>query len=108
MILDVISNDQNHKNDTFLKKYSRKTFFINVMIVTKMLRVYISVMVPDKPIVTIIDRQPIETHIQPFISHHDPSPVVTLKVTKGYIHEFDEKRSFLASFLARDFRLRSK
>ena len=56
MILDVISNDPNHKNDIFLQKYGRKTSFKNETMVTKMLHVYISVMVPDRPIVAIIDR----------------------------------------------------
>ena len=56
MILDVISNDPNHKNDTFLQKNGRKTSFKNVTMVTKMLHVYISVTVPDRPIVTIIHR----------------------------------------------------
>ena len=55
MILDVISNDPNHKNDTFLQKNGRKTSFKNVTMVTKMLHVYISVTVPDRPIVTIIN-----------------------------------------------------
>ena len=45
MILDVISNDPNHKNDTFLKENGRKTSFKNVTLVTKMLHVYISVTV---------------------------------------------------------------
>ena len=56
MILDVISNDPNHKNVMFLQKNGRKTSFKNVMMVTKMLHVYISVTVPDRPIVTIIHR----------------------------------------------------
>ena len=56
MILDVISNDPNHKNDRFLQKNGRKTSFKNVTMVTKMLHVYISVTVPDRPIVTIIHR----------------------------------------------------
>ena len=56
MILDVISNDPNHKNDTFLQKNGRKTSFKNVTMVTKMLHVYISVTVPDRAIVTIIHR----------------------------------------------------
>ena len=57
MIFDVISNDPNHKNVMFLqKKNGRKTSFKNVMMVTKMLHVYISVTVPDMPIVTIIHR----------------------------------------------------
>ena len=56
MILDVISNDPTHKNDTFLQKNGRKTSFKNVTMVTKMLHVYISVTVPDRPIVTIIHR----------------------------------------------------
>ena len=45
MILDVISNDPSHKNDTFLQKNGRKTSFKNVTLVTKMLHVYISVTV---------------------------------------------------------------
>ena len=56
MVLDVISNDPNHKNETFLKKYSRKKAIKNVTMVTKMLHVYISVTVPDRPIVTIYHR----------------------------------------------------
>ena len=56
MILDVISNDLSHKNDMFLQKYGQKTSFKNVTMVTKMLHVYISVTVPDRPIVAIIDR----------------------------------------------------
>ena len=40
----------------FKKKNGRKTSFENVMMVTKMLHVYISVTVPDRPIVTIIHR----------------------------------------------------
>ena len=54
MILEVISNDPNHKNDMFLQKYGRKTSFKNVTMFTKMLHFYISVTVPDRPIVTII------------------------------------------------------
>ena len=57
LILDVISNDLNHKNVTFFKKCVRKTSFKIVTIVTKMLRAYISVTVPDRPIVTIIHRK---------------------------------------------------
>ena len=56
MILDVISNDANRKNDMFLQKNGRKTSFKNISMVTKMLHVSISVMVPDRPIVAIIDR----------------------------------------------------
>ena len=56
LILDVISNDPNHKNDTFLKRNGRKTSFKIVTMVTKMLHVYILVTVPDRPIVTIIHR----------------------------------------------------
>ena len=56
LILDVISNDPNHKNDTFLKRNGRKTSFKIVIMVTKMLHVYILVTVPDRPIVTIIHR----------------------------------------------------
>ena len=56
MIHDVISNESNHKNDTFLKRHGRKTSFKNVTMVTKILHVYISVTVPDRPIVTIIHR----------------------------------------------------
>ena len=47
MVLDVISNDPNHINETFLKNYSRKKAIKNVTMVTKMLHVYISVTVPD-------------------------------------------------------------
>ena len=57
MILDVISNDLNHKNNMFLQTNGRKTSFKNVTMVTKMLHVYISVMVPDRLRVAIIDRQ---------------------------------------------------
>ena len=57
LILDVISNDPNHKNDTFFKRNGRKTSFKIVTMVTKMLHVYISVMVPDRLRVAIIDRQ---------------------------------------------------
>ena len=56
LILDVISNDPNNKNDTFLKRNGRKTSFKIVIMVTKMLHVYILVTVPDRPIVTIIHR----------------------------------------------------
>ena len=56
MIHDVMSNDANHKNYRFLQRNGRKTSFKNVTMVTKMLHVYISVTVPDKPIVTIIHR----------------------------------------------------
>ena len=56
MILDVISNDPNHKNDTFLKKMGEKRLSKNVTMATKMLHVYISVTVPDRPIVTIIHK----------------------------------------------------
>ena len=56
MIHDVISNETNHKNDRFLQRNGRKTSFKNVTMVTKMLPVYISVTVPDRPIVTIIHR----------------------------------------------------
>ena len=56
MILDVISNDSNHKNNAFLQKNGRKTSFKNITMVTKMLHVYISVTVRDIPIVTIIHR----------------------------------------------------
>ena len=56
MILDVICNDPNHKNDTFLKRNGRKTSLNIVTMVTKMLYVYILVTVPDRPIVTIIHR----------------------------------------------------
>ena len=56
LILDVISNDPNHKNNTFLQKNGRKTSFKNITMVTKMLHVYISVTVRDRPIVTIIHR----------------------------------------------------
>ena len=56
LILDVISNDPNNKNDTFLKRNGRKTSFKIVIMVTKMLHVYILVTMPDRPIVTIIHR----------------------------------------------------
>ena len=56
LIRAVISNDPNHENDTFLQKNGRKTSFKNVTMVTKMLHVYISVTVPDRPIVTVIHR----------------------------------------------------
>ena len=56
MIHDVISNDSNHQNAGFLQRNGRKTSFNNVTIVTKMLHVYISVTVRDRPIVTIIRR----------------------------------------------------
>ena len=56
MIHDDISNDTNHKNDRYLQRYGRKTSFKNVTMVTKMLHVYIAVMVRDRPIVTIIHR----------------------------------------------------
>ena len=59
MILDVISNDPNHKNDMFLQNNGhkkKKTSFKTVIIVTNMLHVYISVTVPDRPNVTIIHR----------------------------------------------------
>ena len=56
MILDVISNDPNHKNDMFLQNNGRKTSFKTVIMVTNMLHVYISVTVPDRPNVTIIHR----------------------------------------------------
>ena len=94
MILDVISNYPNHKNDTFHEKYSPENVLQNVTMVTQMLHVYISVTVLDRPIVTIIHR----TYIQPFISPHDLSPAVTVKVTNGHIHEFCEKRIFSVSF----------
>ena len=45
----------------------------------------------------------IGTHIQPFISHHDLCPAVTVRVTNGYIHEYYKKRIFLVSFRAREF-----
>ena len=56
MIHDVISNDNNHKNDRFLQINGRKKSFKNVTMVTKMLDLYISVTVRDRPIVTIIHR----------------------------------------------------
>ena len=56
MILDVIYNDPNHKNNMFIQKNGRKTSFKNITMVTKMLHVYISVTVRDRPIVTIIHR----------------------------------------------------
>ena len=54
MIHDVISNDTSHKNDRFLQRNGRKTSFENVTMVTKILHVYISVTVRNRPIVTII------------------------------------------------------
>ena len=56
LIRDVIFNEPNHKNDTILQKIGQKTCFKNVTMVTKILHVYISVTVPDRPIVTIIHR----------------------------------------------------
>ena len=56
MIHDGISNDKNHKSDRFIQKNWRKTSFKNVTMVTKMLHVYISVTVRDRPIVTIFHR----------------------------------------------------
>ena len=56
MIHDVISNDSNHKNDRFLQRNGRKKSIKNVTMVTKMLQVYISVTVRDRPLVTIIHR----------------------------------------------------
>ena len=56
MIHDVITNDTNHKNDRFQQRNGGKTSFKNVTMVTKMLHVYISVTVRDRPIVTIIHR----------------------------------------------------
>ena len=55
MILDVISNEASHKNYIFSKMFTKKSFKY-VTMVTKMLHVYISVMVPDRPIHTIIYR----------------------------------------------------
>ena len=55
-MLDVISNGLNHKNDMFLKRNGRETSFKNVTMLTQMLHVYISVTVPDRPIVTVIHR----------------------------------------------------
>ena len=56
MILDVICNNPNHKNDTFVQKKWGKTSFKNVTMVTKMLHVCISITVPDRPTVTINHR----------------------------------------------------
>ena len=56
MIHDVISNDTNHKNYRFLQRNGRKMSFKNVTMVTKMLHVYISVTVRDRPKVTIIHK----------------------------------------------------
>ena len=56
MILGDISNGPNHENDRFLQNNGRKTSFKHVTMVTKMLHVYISATVPDRPIVTIIHR----------------------------------------------------
>ena len=55
MILDVISNEASHKNYIFLKNVHEKVFQI-CNHGYKMLHVYISVMVPDRPIHTIIYR----------------------------------------------------
>ena len=52
---EVISNDPTHKNDMFLKNICEKRIKY-VTMVTKMLHVYISVTVPDRPILTIIHR----------------------------------------------------
>ena len=70
-----------------------KNVIQNLTWVTKMLHMYISVTLPDKPMLTIIHR----THIEPFIWLHDLCHAVTLKVTKGHIHEFCEKRIFSVS-----------
>ena len=56
MTHDDIYNETNHKNDRFLQRNGRKTSFKNVTMVTKMLHVYISEMVRDRPTVTIIHR----------------------------------------------------
>ena len=56
LIRDVISNEPNHNNDTFQQKIGQKTSFKNVTMVTKILHVYISVMLTDRSIVTIINR----------------------------------------------------
>ena len=56
MIPDVISNDPNHKNDMFLQKKMGEKSFNKVTMVTKMVHVYISEKVPDRPIVSIIPR----------------------------------------------------
>ena len=57
MILEVISNDPSHKHDAFLKNICEKRLSNNyVTMVTKMLHIYISVTVPDRPILTIIHR----------------------------------------------------
>ena len=51
-----MSNEPNHNNNTFLQKIGQKTSFKNVPMVTKILHVYISVTVQDRPIVTIFCR----------------------------------------------------
>ena len=56
MIRDVNSNEPNHNNDMFQQKIGQKTSLKNITMGTKILQVYISVMVPDSPIVTIIHR----------------------------------------------------
>ena len=56
MILDVISNEASHKNYIFLKNVHEKRLSKYVTISTKMLHIYISVTVPDRPIHTIIYR----------------------------------------------------
>ena len=56
LILDVISNNPNNKNDMFLQKKGRKTSLKTVTMVTKILTCYISVTVRDRPIVTMIHR----------------------------------------------------
>ena len=73
-------------------KNCQKKFFKNVTMVTKMLHAYISVMVPDRPIVTIIDRQEL---IYSLSSHN---MTCDLGDPEGHIHEFYEKYNFSASF----------
>ena len=58
----------------------------------KMLHAYISVMVPDRPIVTIIDRQEL---IYSLKSH---TMTCDLGDPEGHIHEFYGNYNFSASF----------
>ena len=60
--------------------------------VTKMLHASISVMVPDRPIVTIIDRQELIYSLKSYTMTCD------LGDPEGHIHEFYENYNFSASF----------
>ena len=53
---DAIPNNLIHKNDTGCIRIGVKTSLKTVTMLTKILFVYISLMVPDRPMVTIIDR----------------------------------------------------